>query len=600
MGNIKKEVIKKKEIKPNRFINFIKSHVVLSILIAISSVLLIFGAVVLVYVIHEKNSIKYCTVQFETNGGNRVDEQTIRCGEPITKPVSPTKEGFVFKYWELNGKEFSFNNLVQNNIVLNAVYEIEDGVETVTVFFDTSGAVTKDPITIKKGTLLEKPVDPILSGYKFIGWYKDYEEFNFEEPVEESMWLKARWEEIKKDIKEKEVKASGIRCRGSYRSDIPEMEVDVGYNNLISWIWATFSDWGGEGENPCYFKYSSSKPSVVSIDDGGNLVANKDGSATVSQCLYDSDTNKELGCFKGKIIVKKNVPISNNTDNNNSQQDDNNTTSQPYVPNKNTISTSVTTLNVNTGAEETFTVTGEPHGNEFPNTGISCHEINDNYDIAYVSYSTSYPIVVHVQGKNPGTTRVECENMYGGSAHSAFAYIDVNVLQTHIERIVVTRPAVYEYKKLIIGTTKQAYVETIPSNAYDKSATWTSSNPSVASVDNNGNVTALSVGTTTITVRMNDGGLSDSFEIEAIEYPTPTSVNIYDYPRKCVVGETYKLSAISIPYGLSSVYYESRNGRATVDNDGNVTILQKGSIIIWAHATDNPDAHDIFLCDATE
>lgn len=543
---------------------------------------------------------KMCIVQFESNGGTPIEKQEIKCGSKSVEPTFPIKDGFVFKQWELNGEKFSFDSIIKEDIILKAVFEIEEGVETVTIFFDTSGGNNIEPITIKKGTSLEKPVDPVFPGYKFVGWYKDFDEFNFEMPIEQSIWLKARWEEKIKDIKEKEVKTSDIRCHGSYRFDIPEMEVNIGYNNRIDWVWFTFSGWGGQGENPCYFTYSSSNTSVVSIDDNGNLIANKEGKATVSQCLYDSDTKTKLGCFKGKIKVKKEEPINNDSGNNNSQQDDNNTTPQPYIPNKNTISTSVTTLNVNTGEEGTFTVTGEPHGEEFPSIGISCHEINYNSNIASVSYSASYPVTAHIKGKNPGTTKVVCENMYGGTAHSAFAYVDVNVLQTHIERIVVTRPAVYEYKKLIIGTTKQAYVETIPSNAYDKSATWTSSNPSVASVDNNGNVTALSVGTTTITVRMNDGGLSDSFEIEAIEYPTPTSVEIYNYPRKCVVGETYKLSSVSIPYGLSSVYYESRNGRATVDNNGNVTILQKGAVIIWAHATDNPDAHGIFSCDATE
>ena len=44
-----------------------------------------------------------------------------------------------------------------------------------------------------------------------------------------------------------------------------------------------------------------------------------------------------------------------------------------------------------------------------------------------------------------------------------------------------------------------------PSNATNKSITWTSSNRSVATVDANGNVTAVANGTTTVTARTNDG-----------------------------------------------------------------------------------------------
>ena len=45
-----------------------------------------------------------------------------------------------------------------------------------------------------------------------------------------------------------------------------------------------------------------------------------------------------------------------------------------------------------------------------------------------------------------------------------------------------------------------------PSNATNKSVTWSSSNTSVATVDSNGKVTAVSAGSTTVTVKTNDGG----------------------------------------------------------------------------------------------
>ena len=48
-----------------------------------------------------------------------------------------------------------------------------------------------------------------------------------------------------------------------------------------------------------------------------------------------------------------------------------------------------------------------------------------------------------------------------------------------------------------------------PENATDKSVTWTSSNSSVATVDNNGKVTAVSEGSAKITVTTNDGGYKD-------------------------------------------------------------------------------------------
>lgn len=53
----------------------------------------------------------------------------------------------------------------------------------------------------------------------------------------------------------------------------------------------------------------------------------------------------------------------------------------------------------------------------------------------------------------------------------------------------------------------------LPENATDQSVTWASSNEAVATVDQNGKVTAVAQGTATITVKTNDGGFEDSCEV---------------------------------------------------------------------------------------
>ncbi len=57
--------------------------------------------------------------------------------------------------------------------------------------------------------------------------------------------------------------------------------------------------------------------------------------------------------------------------------------------------------------------------------------------------------------------------------------------------------------KALIATVK-------PDNATDKSVTWSSSNPEVATVSGSGVVTAIKAGSTTITVKTNDGGYTAS------------------------------------------------------------------------------------------
>ena len=60
--------------------------------------------------------------------------------------------------------------------------------------------------------------------------------------------------------------------------------------------------------------------------------------------------------------------------------------------------------------------------------------------------------------------------------------------------------------KLVIGGIERLLATVLPENATNKAVTWESSNKAVASVNGAGEVTALTTGTTTITVTSTDGG----------------------------------------------------------------------------------------------
>ena len=73
--------------------------------------------------------------------------------------------------------------------------------------------------------------------------------------------------------------------------------------------------------------------------------------------------------------------------------------------------------------------------------------------------------------------------------------------------------------------TKKAYqlsADVIPVSAENKNVTWESSNPSIATVDENGLVTAKSYGETTITVKTEDGEFTDTCNVVVSEITTYT------------------------------------------------------------------------------
>jgi hypothetical protein len=71
--------------------------------------------------------------------------------------------------------------------------------------------------------------------------------------------------------------------------------------------------------------------------------------------------------------------------------------------------------------------------------------------------------------------------------------------------------------ELQVGETLQLVALVEPDSATNKKVAWSSGNPSVASVDTTGLVTALAVGVTIITVATEDGGKSDTCEVAVVE-----------------------------------------------------------------------------------
>ena len=62
------------------------------------------------------------TVTFDSDGGSAVAQQTVEAGKTATKPTNPTKTGFGFGEWQLNGVAYDFGAAVNANITLKATW----------------------------------------------------------------------------------------------------------------------------------------------------------------------------------------------------------------------------------------------------------------------------------------------------------------------------------------------------------------------------------------------------------------------------------------------------------------------------------------------
>ena len=116
---------------------------------------------------YARNSYK---VTFNTNGGTPVESQTYKYGEVISKPATPSKLGYSFVGWELDGKEYTFGEMPAKDITLTANW----GTFTYYVTFMAEGKQVgeKIPYTVENPEI-DEPKVPTKAHYT--GVWQSYE-----------------------------------------------------------------------------------------------------------------------------------------------------------------------------------------------------------------------------------------------------------------------------------------------------------------------------------------------------------------------------------------------------------------------------------------
>ncbi len=140
------------------------------------------------------------------------------------------------------------------------------------------------------------------------------------------------------------------------------------------------------------------------------------------------------------------------------------------------------------------------------------------------------------------------------------------------------------------GETAELIATVKPDNATDKSVSWKSGDTSVATVDENGTITAVIPGETTITVTTTDGGKTAECKVTVSEriYPVD-SVSLDKTSLSLVVGSSETLTATIKPDNATDKSVSWKSGDtsvATVDEEGKVTALKPGTATITVTTTD--------------
>ncbi len=136
--------------------------------------------------------------------------------------------------------------------------------------------------------------------------------------------------------------------------------------------------------------------------------------------------------------------------------------------------------------------------------------------------------------------------------------------------------------------TTQLFATITPSNATNCEVVWTSSDASVATVDESGNIVGVKVGSTTITATTVDGGCSASCDVAVTEIKVK-SVTLEWKSIKLAIGETYTLISTVSPYNAANKnvsWSSSSSNIVSVDANGGLSALSQGSATIYARSED--------------
>ena len=162
------------------------------------------------------------------------------------------------------------------------------------------------------------------------------------------------------------------------------------------------------------------------------------------------------------------------------------------------------------------------------------------------------------------------------------------------DEIALTSISLPSTKEVELGKTLTLTPTFNPSNTTDKTVTWTSSDESVATINNSGVITPKKVGSTIITVTSNQGkktakctvtvknssGNTDKVAIVSISLPTTEKVEL---------GKTITLTPTFNPSNAtdkSVTWASSDDSVATVNNSGVVTPKKIGTVVITVTSND--------------
>ena len=283
--------------------------------------------------------------------------------------------------------------------------------------------------------------------------------------------------------------------------------------------------------------WTSSNPEIATVSDQGEVVALQEGTCTVTV----SAGGKSAECV---VTVSRNV-----------------------IPVKEVI-LSETSLTLKEGESYTLTATVTPADA----TERTVTWKSGNPDVATVSDEGK------IEAVHTGTCIITASA--GGKVSECMITVTSETIA--VEQITLSATSL----SLKLGDSRTLTATVIPSDATDSQVTWSSSDPSVATVSDQGEVTAVRAGNCTITATAGGKSATCTVTVSTQEIPVER-ITLSSTSLSLKEGDSHRLTATVTPSDAtdSQVTWSSSDPSvATVSDQGEVTAVRAGNCTITATA----------------
>ena len=458
-------------------------------------------------------------------------------------PADPIKIGYTFLYWELDGKEFNFKSKIDNSITLTAKFTSDEVIEVKSDLILQRSSVTLkvgEESTIKILDLSNDKVKLYKSNNTNVatvssdGKVKATGVGNTTITIDTDGGRKGTFSVVVIKDTTKIVEVSKV--------ELNRTSANITVGNKVS---LTISITPAEATNKGVSWTSSNND--IAVVNGGIVTGIKEGKAVITATSNNGKTatcvitvskpsttdvpvqnitlNNTFLSIKegGEILLSATITPSNATNKNITWTSSN--TSVATVKNglvKGIKSGSATiTAKSSNGKTATCSVTVQKVQNEVAVTGVSLNKTSvtinvgatttltanvtpsnaTNNNITWTSSNTTVATVANgiITGKSDGYTTITAKTNNGKTATCS---VKVEKVQNEVAvtGISLNKTSV----TLKIGDTITLVPTISPSNATNRTVTWTSSNEKIATVKN-GQITTKRSGTVTITAKTNNG-----------------------------------------------------------------------------------------------